>query len=111
MLINQPLFSKTFSKNKEEQKNLPNVQNQVLIKICNIWYSSYKMIQKGREFMNKRQKSRFVRGSKDPTSLLNQVNNQGQNAFYLAAKNGHVKIVNFLIFEEADPFIKSKVIH
>lgn len=45
----------------------------------------------------------------DPAFILNHMNSQGYTPLYIAAKNGNLNIVQFLIENKANPFIESKV--
>lgn len=45
----------------------------------------------------------------DPAFILNTLNSQGQTPMYIAAKNGNLNIVQFLIENKANPLIESKV--
>lgn len=46
----------------------------------------------------------------NPLHLINKANINGYNPLYLASKNGNLNIVKFLIENEANPTIPSKVL-
>lgn len=56
-----------------------------------------------------RHPSKYSREPEDPEHLINKHNKMGCNALYLAAKNGNLTIVKFLIETGANPHILSKV--
>eukprot|EP01017_Pseudomicrothorax_dubius_P033000 TRINITY_DN4375_c0_g2_i10.p1 TRINITY_DN4375_c0_g2~~TRINITY_DN4375_c0_g2_i10.p1 ORF type:complete len:343 (+),score=28.92 TRINITY_DN4375_c0_g2_i10:134-1162(+) len=54
--------------------------------------------------------SRILREASDPDNLLNKKCSRGTNALYLAAQNGNINVIKFLIENGANPHIESKVI-
>ncbi|KAL4510842.1 hypothetical protein ABPG72_004996 [Tetrahymena utriculariae] len=52
---------------------------------------------------------RYLRSSEDPQHLLNKLNSRSQNASYLACKNGNINIVQFLVKQECNFNMKSKI--
>ncbi|CAD8163602.1 unnamed protein product [Paramecium pentaurelia] len=45
----------------------------------------------------------------DPKHILNSFNKFGQNSLYISCKNGNLEVIKFLLDQQANPFIKSKV--
>ncbi|CAK76421.1 unnamed protein product (macronuclear) [Paramecium tetraurelia] len=45
----------------------------------------------------------------DPKHILNSFNKFGQNSLYISCKNGNIAVIKFLLDQQANPFIKSKV--
>ncbi|CAD8175082.1 unnamed protein product [Paramecium octaurelia] len=45
----------------------------------------------------------------DPKHILNSFNKFGQNSLYISCKNGNIEVIKFLLDQQANPFIKSKV--
>ncbi|CAD8079342.1 unnamed protein product [Paramecium sonneborni] len=45
----------------------------------------------------------------DPKHILNSFNKFGQNSLYISCKNGNLDVIKFLLDQQANPFIKSKV--
>ncbi|CAD8154760.1 unnamed protein product [Paramecium octaurelia] len=45
----------------------------------------------------------------DPKHILNSFNKFGQNSLYISCKNGNLAVIKFLLDQQANPFIKSKV--
>ncbi|EAS03794.2 ankyrin repeat protein (macronuclear) [Tetrahymena thermophila SB210] len=52
---------------------------------------------------------RYLRSPDDPQHLLNKFNSKSQNASYLACKNGNLNIVQFLVKQESNFNMKSKI--
>jgi len=65
----------------------------------------YKLIL---EFIDKDPK-RFLYDADDPERLCNKPNTSGQIPLYVACKNGHLKIVQLLLEQKANPFQMSQV--
>ncbi|CAD8055940.1 unnamed protein product [Paramecium primaurelia] len=45
----------------------------------------------------------------DPKHILNSFNKFGQNSLYISCKNGNLAVIKFLLDQQANPSIKSKV--
>ncbi|KAL4435739.1 hypothetical protein ABPG74_018290 [Tetrahymena malaccensis] len=52
---------------------------------------------------------RYLRSPEDPQHLLNKFNSKSQNASYVACKNGNINIVQFLVKQECNFNMKSKI--
>ncbi|CAD8193266.1 unnamed protein product [Paramecium octaurelia] len=57
-----------------------------------------------------RDPKRNLTNPQDPTHIINQLNQYGQNALYIASKNGNVEVIKFLLSLECNPHIRSRIV-
>ncbi|CAK69266.1 unnamed protein product (macronuclear) [Paramecium tetraurelia] len=57
-----------------------------------------------------RDPKRNLTNPQDPNHIINQLNQYGQNALYIASKNGNVEVIKFLLSLECNPHIRSRIV-
>lgn len=53
---------------------------------------------------------KFMLNRDDPTHILNRKDHHGHTPLYIGARQGNLGVVELLLKEKADPFLKSIVI-
>ncbi|CAD8070446.1 unnamed protein product [Paramecium primaurelia] len=77
-------------------------------------FTQYSMSGSNEDIQNmikilQRDPKRNLTNPQDPNHIINSLNQYGQNALYIASKNGNVKVIKFLLSLECNTHIRSRI--
>ncbi|CAD8128018.1 unnamed protein product [Paramecium sonneborni] len=97
--------------NESQDQRLMDIFNQFKL-VC--LFTQYSMSGSNEDIQNmikilQRDPKRNLTNPQDPNHIINSLNQYGQNALYIASKNGNVEVVKFLLSLECNTHIKSRI--